>query len=251
MGETGEFDGHDPAECDRPGRPIASATDGRRPPRDSDIIDSDRDNCLGLELEDMSVNTILVAVGEEDRDRTDVIANVVIDVAEPTGATVAITHVIDDDTYQRALEESEEATDRLDVDAEEPEWMRRWSQAEPAAGLGIEGDIPDWVERWSQEGPATEGESLEALETVLERKDLIRYLAEAFEDAGIEYEIRGAVGDPAEHVVATSEELDADFVVVGGRDRSRARQTLFGSTSQEILRSVPCPVISVREGVDA
>ncbi|MDL5363151.1 universal stress protein [Halalkalicoccus sp. NIPERK01] len=69
------------------------------------------------------------------------------------------------------------------------------------------------------------------------------------DEAGIEYEVRGAVGDPADRVTAMAEDHDADFVVVGGRNQSSARRTLFGSVSQEILESVRCPVISVREGV--
>ncbi|WP_245634140.1 universal stress protein [Halalkalicoccus paucihalophilus] len=58
-----------------------------------------------------------------------------------------------------------------------------------------------------------------------------------------------SVGDPAERVVAKAADYDADFVVVGGRHQSSARRALFGSVSQEIIESVRCPVISVREGV--
>jgi nucleotide-binding universal stress UspA family protein len=200
----------------------------------------------------MGVETILVAVAEEDQDRTGAIANAVIDIAEPTGATVVIAHVIPEKTYQRAVEQAGEVTDRSETVDDVPAWVKRWSEGEVAGRPGIEGDIPEWVERWSQTGPTEalrDPSRLEALETVLERKDLIQDLAKVLENAEVEYEIRGEVGDPAEHIVAMAEDLDADFVVVGGRNRSRTRQALFGSVSQEILRSVRCPVISVREGV--
>ncbi|MFB6281963.1 MAG: universal stress protein [Haloferacaceae archaeon] len=52
----------------------------------------------------------------------------------------------------------------------------------------------------------------------------------------------------AGRIVALADDLDADFVVVGGRDRSTARQALFGSASQAVIRSVDAPVITVRGG---
>lgn len=185
----------------------------------------------------MGIDTLLVAVGEDDVERIDAIADAVIDVAAPAGATVVIAHVIDEETYQRALEEAgEETTTFLE---------RRFKDRLPDQP-GFEGDVPRWVERRSLED---EDVRPEPVATVLDRKALIRELAEAFEDAGVEYEIRGDVGDPAERIVAMADELDVDFVAVGGRNQSATRQRLFGSVSQDILRSVNRPVISIREGV--
>ncbi len=191
----------------------------------------------------MAVDTILVAVGEEDRDRTDTIASTVIDIAGPTGATVVTAHVIDEETFREVAERVGEATDGS---AEEvPEWARRWAGFEAR----IEGEVPEWVERLMLSGVSErsrEAPGPEAVEAVFEREEQIQALATAFDDAGVDAEVRVGVGDPAEQVVAMAEELDADFVVVGGRNRSPARQAVFGSVSQEILRSVHCPVISVR-----
>lgn len=185
----------------------------------------------------MGVDTLLLAVGEEDAKRIDPIADTVIDVAVPTGATVVIAHVLTEETYRNALDEAgEETTTFLE---------RRFKDRLPDQP-GFEGDVPRWVERRSLED---EDVRPEPVATVLDRKALIRELAEAFEDAGVEYEIRGDVGDPAERIVAMADELDVDFVAVGGRNQSATRQRLFGSVSQEILRSVNRPVISIREGV--
>ncbi|WP_394739307.1 universal stress protein [Natronococcus roseus] len=193
----------------------------------------------------MSVDTILVTVGEEDRGRADEIASAVIDVAAPVDATVVLVHVLTEETYRQAVSQTEAAND------EEPrEWVQRWSRTEPATQPGIEGDVPDWILERSESKDATEGTespSAEGIEGVLERKELIREFTAALEEDGIDYEIRGDVGEPTEQVLAAIEDIDPDFVVVGGRDRSPARQTLFGSVSQEILRSVDRPVISVRE----
>lgn len=185
----------------------------------------------------MAVDTLLLAVGEEDATRIDSIADTVIDVAAPTGATVVIAHVLTEETYRRALDEAgEETTTVLE------ERFRDRLPDRP----GFEGDVPKWLERRSWTGEEVRPEAVEA---VLDRKDLIRKLAVAFDEADVEYEIRGSVGDPAERIVAMADELDADFVVVGGRDRSATRRKLFGSVSQTILRSVRCPVISIRQDV--
>lgn len=191
----------------------------------------------------MGVNTLLVAVGEDDADRIDVIADTVTDVAAPAGATVVIAHVLSEETYRRAIEEDEGET----ADGESTESLERRFRDRLPDQPGFEGDVPEWVERRSRSEQEVRPE---VVETLLARKDLIRELAAAFEDADVEYDVRGDVGNPARRVVAMAEELDADFVVVGGRNRSSARRTLFGSVSEEILRSVRRPVIAIREDVD-
>lgn len=185
----------------------------------------------------MGIDTILVAVGDEDRDRLEAIADAVIDVAAPTDATAVIVHVLSEETYRRAFEGADDETaTRLE---------RRFKERLPTRP-GVEGDVPEWVERRS---PSNVDVRPEALETVLDRKELIRDLASRFAEAGVAYEIRGDVGDPADRLLAMAENLDADFVVVGGRARSATRERLFGSVSRTVIRSVGCPVISVGAAV--
>jgi nucleotide-binding universal stress UspA family protein len=185
----------------------------------------------------MGPDTLLVALGEEDEPRIDAFARAVIDVAGPSGATVVIAHVLSEETYRDALEEAGEETRSF--------LERRFDEGVPVQP-GIEGDVPEWVMRRSRSESA---DRPDVIDGVLDRKNLIQNLAVALADAGIAYEIRGDVGDPAEGVVAMAEEVDADFVIVGGRKRSSARRALFGSVSRKILESVRCPVISVRDGV--
>jgi len=59
-------------------------------------------------------------------------------------------------------------------------------------------------------------------------------------------EQRLAEGDPAISVVELAEELEADVVVVGSHGKGLARRLLLGSTSQQIVRDAPCPVLVVR-----
>jgi nucleotide-binding universal stress UspA family protein len=74
----------------------------------------------------------------------------------------------------------------------------------------------------------------------------VRELAAALDEASVDYEIRGALGDYAEKVVAAAEEHDADMALVGGRKRSPTGKAVFGSVAQDVMLSAPCPVTFVR-----
>ncbi|GGN20308.1 universal stress protein [Halarchaeum nitratireducens] len=86
--------------------------------------------------------------------------------------------------------------------------------------------------------------------TVARRDMVIHDLVDAFEDAGVEYAIRGAIGDPAEEIVRVAEAEGADRVFVGGRSRSPTGKAVFGSIAQSVLLSSPCPVTFVRRETD-
>ncbi|MEM4781095.1 MAG: universal stress protein [Halalkalicoccus sp.] len=57
----------------------------------------------------MAIETILLAIGQEDEDRAKRLAETVIEIAEPTGARVVLSHVFTDREY-------DEVVDRLDFD---------------------------------------------------------------------------------------------------------------------------------------
>lgn len=57
----------------------------------------------------MALDTVLLAVGEGDADRSDVLAETVTDIAGPAGSVVALTHVF-------TSEEFETVTEQLDYD---------------------------------------------------------------------------------------------------------------------------------------
>ena len=52
----------------------------------------------------MSMETVLVAVGESDADRTEALASAAIDVAGPAGGSVRLAHVFTEDGYRRTRE---------------------------------------------------------------------------------------------------------------------------------------------------
>jgi nucleotide-binding universal stress UspA family protein len=71
---------------------------------------------------------------------------------------------------------------------------------------------------------------------------------EAVTEAGVEAEeIVGLVGKPSQRVLEYADDVDADYVVVGGRKRSSVGKVLFGSVTQSILLNAECPVITVME----
>lgn len=55
----------------------------------------------------MSLETVLVAVGESDEDRIESLARTAIDIAGPAGATVKLTHVFSKESYDELREKLE------------------------------------------------------------------------------------------------------------------------------------------------
>lgn len=82
---------------------------------------------------------------------------------------------------------------------------------------------------------------------VTRRLESVRVARSELEAAGVNFEIRGLVGDPGSTISDLAGEVGADRVIVGGRKRSPTGKAVFGSTAQEILLSAPCPVTFVRE----
>lgn len=85
---------------------------------------------------------------------------------------------------------------------------------------------------------------------VARRNMTIHELVEKFEQAGVDYAIRGEIGNAEEEIVRVAESIDADRVFVGGRNRSPTGKAVFGSVSQAVMLSSPCPVTFVRHELD-
>ncbi|MUV56047.1 universal stress protein [Halogeometricum sp. CBA1124] len=59
-------------------------------------------------------------------------------------------------------------------------------------------------------------------------------------------DVAGRVGRPETQVRSVAEEVDARYVVIGGRNQSPVGKAMFGSTTQSILLNTDRPVLTVR-----
>lgn len=55
-----------------------------------------------------------------------------------------------------------------------------------------------------------------------------------------------AVGAPAKIIVQLASDISADLVVVGTHGRTGFDRLMFGSVAEKVVRTAPCPVLTVR-----
>lgn len=75
--------------------------------------------------------------------------------------------------------------------------------------------------------------------------------ADRLAERGVEVGVRGAIGENGRAILRVSDEVGADAIVVGGRQRSPSGKALFGSTAQRVLLRADCPVTFVKARPDA
>jgi nucleotide-binding universal stress UspA family protein len=63
--------------------------------------------------------------------------------------------------------------------------------------------------------------------------------------AGIEALLR--TGDARDVIVDVARELGADLIVMGTHGRRGVRRALIGSIAESVVRTAPCPVLTIRE----
>ena len=56
-------------------------------------------------------------------------------------------------------------------------------------------------------------------------------------------------GDPRGQIEQTALHIGADLIVMGTHGRRGVRRLLLGSVAESVVRSAPCPVLLVREGI--
>ncbi|MBX0325282.1 universal stress protein [Halomicroarcula sp. F13] len=163
----------------------------------------------------MTVESILLPVSDADEDRVHRLVDVAVESAKPTDATVVVAHAIPKDT--------DEFTPTIP----------------PISGGGFpqilsQSEYDELLEEYSPDEIAAKHETVQS---ILDR----------FEDIGIEYDIRGAVGEPDEALLALASEIDADRLVVGGSRRTPTDKAVFGSLAQTLMLEAPCPVTFVQD----
>ena len=72
---------------------------------------------------------------------------------------------------------------------------------------------------------------------------LRRYVQKAY-DAGCEEALPVVrMGDPGDNICELAEELEADLIIVGRKDRSGLEELLLGSVSSDVVHHAPCAVL--------
>lgn len=59
------------------------------------------------------------------------------------------------------------------------------------------------------------------------------------------------IGDPAEAILQLAEADHVDLIVMGTHGRTGLTRLLMGSVAEAVVRRAKCPVLTVKEGVDA
>jgi nucleotide-binding universal stress UspA family protein len=79
---------------------------------------------------------------------------------------------------------------------------------------------------------------LRQLETLITDEDRERYHPQ----------LAVLTGDPAEDIVRYADERAIDLIVIGTHGRTGLRHILSSSVTEKVVRSSPCPVLTVRAG---
>lgn len=74
---------------------------------------------------------------------------------------------------------------------------------------------------------------------------LARFTEQFGETVEVEFHNPIRSTEPAEELLITANEVDADWIVIGLRQHNLAERVIFGSTAQEVLKKTPRPVIAV------
>ena len=92
-----------------------------------------------------------------------------------------------------------------------------------------------------------EGELIDREKVAGAALDVAQAAAADLRAAGVEQiEVHDFDEDPAEALIRTAENVDADLIVVGNKGVSGMRRFLLGSVAQKVVQHAPCGVLVAR-----
>lgn len=96
------------------------------------------------------------------------------------------------------------------------------------------------------------GGERDELEQVLSSRDAFKQLEQKLSASGLRYRlIEFARGNsPAEDLLMTAEDQEADLIVIGIRHRSPVGKLILGSNAQDVLLNADAAVLAVKAGPD-
>lgn len=95
--------------------------------------------------------------------------------------------------------------------------------------------------------------------TVIDTSEALKATASALLDnlrkelleKGIVVQVELAFGHPHQEIEKTVERLGIDLIVMGTHGRSGLEHLLIGSVAERVVRTAPCPVLTIRTWSDA
>ncbi len=92
--------------------------------------------------------------------------------------------------------------------------------------------------------PTLEGELVESAEKKM--ASFCDELEDFCSKAGVsELHFKVLMGDVAEQIVGHADELEADLIIMGTHGYKGLEKIMFGSVADKVVRSAPCPVMTI------
>jgi nucleotide-binding universal stress UspA family protein len=80
------------------------------------------------------------------------------------------------------------------------------------------------------------------------RRDLAQVVPQA-QDGKVEITCQAVVGAPYPKIIEVAQEMNADMIVIATHGRTGFRHFVMGSVAERVVRTAPCPVLTIRPTV--
>ena len=77
-------------------------------------------------------------------------------------------------------------------------------------------------------------------------QEAVERVAEELRDMTSNVDTNVRAGAPADQIIRTADELEADLIVLGGRGKGAVEAIVLGSVAYSVLHHAPCPVLVTR-----
>ncbi|MEO9804753.1 MAG: universal stress protein [Reichenbachiella sp.] len=105
---------------------------------------------------------------------------------------------------------------------------------------------------YSVMGEVVKGEhdDIFAIKLIEKLKKELEILKTANEDNSFDIEVKLKIGEPYEEIKAMAKRYNADLIVIGSTGMTDSEEFFLGSLTDKIIRSMSCPVLTVKESID-
>lgn len=97
-----------------------------------------------------------------------------------------------------------------------------------------------------EEHAAQEAEDADRFSFQRAAQEAVERVAEELRDMAPNVDTLVRSGAPADQIIRTADELEADLIVIGGRGKGAVEAIVLGSVAYRVLHHAPCPVLVTR-----